>query len=378
MTDAETLKIVRMVLVGEVNRDLVATINKRDARRSGRGRRWRARMAGCCSTTPRDPALGFVGDVASVRAERLHGLLDQGLAPVVSTVGADRVRPALQYQCRRGGDGDRGGDGGGEDRLSDRRARACSRTPKDESTLVPRLTSAELRERIAHDSVSAGMIPKLKACADAVDGGVGSAHIIDGRVPHALLIEILTDQGHRHHGQAGEELVTDLLTIADLGAEGARRDPALSPSGPISAARSPARASLWSSRSRRARTRNSTEMAVVQLGGHPVYIQKDEVGLGTRESAEDVARTLACYHCDHRRPGDGPSPSRPHGGGDRQARRSTCSRTRDHPLQALADLLTVKQLLGRIEGARIAYVGDADNNVARSLAQACVAARARS
>ena len=67
--------------------------------------------------------------------------------------------------------------------------------PKDESSLVPRLTSAELRERIAHESVSAGMIPKLRACADAVDGGVGSAHIIDGRVPHALLIEILTDKG---------------------------------------------------------------------------------------------------------------------------------------------------------------------------------------
>ncbi len=55
--------------------------------------------------------------------------------------------------------------------------------------------SAELRERIEHDSVSAGMIPKLRACADAVDAGVGTAHIIDGRVPHALLIEILTDEG---------------------------------------------------------------------------------------------------------------------------------------------------------------------------------------
>ena len=67
--------------------------------------------------------------------------------------------------------------------------------PKDESTLVQRLTSDELRARIDHESVSAGMIPKLRACADAVDGGVGSAHIIDGRVPHALLIEVLTDAG---------------------------------------------------------------------------------------------------------------------------------------------------------------------------------------
>ena len=121
-----------------------------------------------------------------------------------------------------------------------------------------------------------------------------------------------------------------------------------------------------------ARTRNSTEMAVVQLGGHPVYIQKEEVGIDTRESAEDVARTLACYHSiicarvmDHRhlvRMADATG-----------IPVANLLSDRDHPFQALADLLTVKQLLGRLEGARIAWVGDADNNVARSLAQACVA-----
>ena len=124
-----------------------------------------------------------------------------------------------------------------------------------------------------------------------------------------------------------------------------------------------------------ARTRNSMEMAAVQLGAHPVYIQKEEVGLGSRESAEDVARTLACYHAiiaarvmDHR---------------DLVAMAAATDvpllnllSDTDHPLQALADLLTVKQLLDRLEGARIAYVGDADNNVARSLAQACVLAGA--
>lgn len=118
-----------------------------------------------------------------------------------------------------------------------------------------------------------------------------------------------------------------------------------------------------------ARTRNSMEMAVVQLGGHPVYIQKEEVGLGSRETAEDVARTLACYHqviaarvTDHR---------------DLEKMSEAVATPLlnllsdlHHPLQALADILTIKQLLRRIEGARIAYVGDA-NNVARSLAETC-------
>ena len=71
-------------------------------------------------------------------------------------------------------------------------------------------------------SVSAGMIPKLRACADAVDGGVGTAHIIDGRVAHALLIELLTDAGIGTMVKKGGELVSDLLTIADLDAEALR------------------------------------------------------------------------------------------------------------------------------------------------------------
>jgi ornithine carbamoyltransferase len=124
-----------------------------------------------------------------------------------------------------------------------------------------------------------------------------------------------------------------------------------------------------------ARTRNSTEMAVVDLGGHPVYIQGPEVGLDVRESAEDVARTLACYH------------------------RILCARVFDHtllhrmvaalersdfdvpvvnllsdaahPCQAVADMLTLREALGSLAGRVIAYVGDA-NNMARSLTKAAL------
>ena len=119
-----------------------------------------------------------------------------------------------------------------------------------------------------------------------------------------------------------------------------------------------------------ARTRNSTEMAVVQLGGHPVYITDAEVGIDTRESAEDVARTLGCYHAglcarvfDHSRL-------------ERMAATSALPVVNllsdsSHPLQALADVLTIRTALGvdSLEGRVVTYVGDA-NNVTRSLAQA--------
>jgi len=193
VTDAETLEIVRMVLVGKINRDLVATINSQAGEEpvavgvSGED-------AGLLTVTPADSVFGFVGNVTDVRAELIHRLLDDGLTPVISTVGANAEGQPYNVNA-------------------DEAARAIAvamkaekivyltavpgllEDPSDESSLVERLTSAELRDRISHASVGKGMIPKLKACADAVDQGVGFAHIIDGRVPHSLLIELLTDHG---------------------------------------------------------------------------------------------------------------------------------------------------------------------------------------
>ena len=133
--------------------------------------------------------------MTGVRAELIHRLLDDGLTPVISTVGANA-------------------DGQPYNVNADEAARAIAvamnaekivyltaapgllENVEDEASLIERLTSAELRERLKHrESVGKGMIPKLRACADAVDQGVNFAHIIDGRVHHSLLIELLTDHG---------------------------------------------------------------------------------------------------------------------------------------------------------------------------------------
>ena len=193
VTDEETLEIVRMVLVGKINRDLVSIINSQAGDEpvavgiSGED-------AGLLTVTQVDPSLGFVGNVTGVRGELIHRLLNDGLTPVISTIGADA-------------------DGQPYNVNADEAARAIAvameaekivyltaapgllEDVNDETSLVQRLTSSELRERLTNGSVGKGMIPKLKACADAVDQGVKFAHIIDGRVHHSLLIELLTDHG---------------------------------------------------------------------------------------------------------------------------------------------------------------------------------------
>lgn len=193
VTDEETLEIVRMVLTGKINRDLVGTIN-REALEEPVAVGISGEDGGLLTVTPNSTGLGFVGEVNMVRASVLHRLLDEGLTPVVSTVGADAKGQPHNINA-------------------DDAARAIAVAMEaekiiyltaapglladvsDEASLIRQVSSAEIRDRIEHDSVSAGMIPKLKACADAVDGGVSSAHIIDGRIPHSLLIELLTDEG---------------------------------------------------------------------------------------------------------------------------------------------------------------------------------------
>ncbi|MEO7787163.1 MAG: acetylglutamate kinase [Sphingomicrobium sp.] len=190
VTDSDTLDIVRMVLVGKINRELVAAINIMEPVAVG--------VAGedgrLLEAAPLDPALGFVGTVTNVRAGLLHALLDDGLIPVVSTVGADTAGQAYNVNA-------------------DDAARAIAvamnaekiiyltgapgllADPADPASLIAQLTATQARRAIADASVTGGMIPKLTSCAEAVEGGVGSAVMLDGRAEHALLIELFTDTG---------------------------------------------------------------------------------------------------------------------------------------------------------------------------------------
>jgi ornithine carbamoyltransferase len=123
-----------------------------------------------------------------------------------------------------------------------------------------------------------------------------------------------------------------------------------------------------------ARTRNSMELASAQIGGHPVYLQPNELGIGTRETVADITRTLACYHAIiAARVFD-------HGLLEQMAAVNAAPVLNmlsgsDHPLQALADLLTIKQLFGRLDGLKVAFIGEG-NNVSRSLAEGCALAGA--
>ena len=190
VTDSETLDIVRMVLVGKINRELVAALNVLEPVAVG--------VAGedgrLLEATQIDPKLGFVGKVGKVRAGLLHALLDDGLVPIVSTVGADSSGQPYNVNAD---DAARAiaVAMGAEKIIYLTSAPGLLDDPADLASLVHRLTTAEARARIDNAEVTGGMIPKLLACAEAVEGGVASAHMIDGRAEHAILIELFTDHG---------------------------------------------------------------------------------------------------------------------------------------------------------------------------------------
>ncbi|HTT89293.1 MAG TPA: acetylglutamate kinase [Acidimicrobiales bacterium] len=190
VTDAETLDIARMVLVGKVNRDIVAAINVHGALAVGVS----GEDAGLIRATPLDPALGFVGDISSVSPELLVRLLAEDLVPVVATIGSDETGQAYNINA----DTAAGAIAKALDAeklvfLTD--IDGIRANMEDPDSLLTQLHPAELEELMVKGSVVGGMVPKARAAVDAVTGGVAQAHILDGRAPHALLLEIFTRSG---------------------------------------------------------------------------------------------------------------------------------------------------------------------------------------
>jgi acetylglutamate kinase len=190
VTDAETLDVARMVLVGKVNRELVSALNVHGPVAVGIA----GEDAGLIEAEQRDPALGFVGDVSDVNPSVLQSLLAESLIPVVSTIGSDADGQAYNINA----DAVAGAVAAAVDAqkliyLTD--VPGVLADVADPASLISATTVADLQAMIADGRLGGGMIPKVGACIDAVEAGVPSVHILDGRRPHALLLELFTDAG---------------------------------------------------------------------------------------------------------------------------------------------------------------------------------------
>ncbi|MFT3854555.1 MAG: acetylglutamate kinase [Ilumatobacteraceae bacterium] len=190
VTDAETIDIARMVLIGQVNPQLVAAINVHGPLAVGVS----GEDAGLIRATARDERLGFVGDVESINPTILLGLLDDGFIPVVATVGTDHSGQAYNINA----DTVAGAIAealGAEKLVYLTDIEGLRRQVDDPASLLRQTTPDELDALKAQGIIAGGMIPKTDSCVHAVRNGVRRAHILDGRIPHVLLLEIFTDEG---------------------------------------------------------------------------------------------------------------------------------------------------------------------------------------
>jgi acetylglutamate kinase len=191
VTDAATMDVVEMVLVGRVNKELVSLINRAGGSAIGLcgkdGNLIKARPEG-------REGIGFVGEVTSMDVRLLNSLLKERYIPVVSSVAADENGQAYNINADTVA-GELAAALGAEKLILLTDTAGILKDYKDPSTLLPRLDIQEARDLIASGVVGGGMIPKVKCCVRSLAQGVRAAHIIDGRIPHALLLEVFTDIG---------------------------------------------------------------------------------------------------------------------------------------------------------------------------------------
>jgi acetylglutamate kinase len=190
VTDAETVDIARMALVGKVNREIVTSLNRHGSYAVGLS----GEDAGMLQVEARDARLGFVGDVRAVDPAILERMLREDLIPVVATIGvdadgqaynvnADTVAAAIAQSLRA------------EKLVYLTDVAGIYEDFGDDGSLISQTDIGGLERLLADGKVGEGMIPKLRSCIDALRGGVHRAHILDGRLPHVLLLELFTREG---------------------------------------------------------------------------------------------------------------------------------------------------------------------------------------
>ena len=190
VTDEETVDIVQMVLAGKVNKSLVNLLQNIGGK-----------AIGLCGTDGHmieakqlDPALGYVGEITKVDTTPITDLLDKGYIPVVSTIGCDCEGNVYNINADTAA-ARIAGELKAESLISMTDIAGILRDKDDVSTLIPKILVSEAPQLMREGIISGGMIPKVDCCIEAIRRGVKKVFIIDGRVPHSIIIETLTDEG---------------------------------------------------------------------------------------------------------------------------------------------------------------------------------------
>lgn len=190
VTDKETVDIVQMVLAGKVNKSLVSLMQTKGGKAMGIS----GMDGGLIEAKMKNPSLGYVGSITGVNIEPVKDLLNMGYIPVISTLGCDKEGNTYNIN----GDTAAAYIAGAleaERLIMMTDIAGVLRDKDDPKTLIPQLSIDEAVELFRGGVISGGMIPKVDCCIDAINRGVKKAIIMDGRVPHSILMEILTDEG---------------------------------------------------------------------------------------------------------------------------------------------------------------------------------------
>ena len=190
VTDKETVDIVQMVLAGKVNKTLVNLLQMKGGHAVGVS----GIDGGIIEAAMKDEALGYVGKITRIRPQPITDLLEKNYIPVVSTVASDRQGNTYNIN------GDTAaafiaGALNAERLIMMTDIAGILRDKDDPNTLIPALTVSEARKLFDEGVISGGMIPKVDCCIEAIEKGVRHVVIMDGRVPHSILMELLTDEG---------------------------------------------------------------------------------------------------------------------------------------------------------------------------------------